>query len=49
MGVEVGHLEMWREEKLFDSAVLLLGELHFMMICNKLPAKHLALERVLER
>jgi hypothetical protein len=43
MGMEVGHPEMWKEEKLYDSAVLLLGELHFMMICNKLPAKHLAL------
>jgi hypothetical protein len=49
MVVEVGRLEMWREERLFDSAVSLVEELHFMMIYIKLPAKLLALEQVLER
>jgi hypothetical protein len=49
MDVEVDHLGMWKEEKLYGSAVLLLRELHFMMTCNKLPSKSPALEQVLER
>jgi hypothetical protein len=43
MGVEVDHLGMWRKEKLYGSAVLLLGELHFMMISCKLQTKPQAL------
>jgi hypothetical protein len=49
MGVEVGHLGMWKEEKLYDSAVLLLEELHFMTSCSILPVRPQALEQVLER
>jgi hypothetical protein len=49
MGVGVGHLGMWKEEKRYGSAVLLLEELHFMMTGSKLPSKSLALEQVLER
>jgi hypothetical protein len=49
MAVEVGHLGMWKEEKLCGSAVLLLEELHFMMTCSKLPVRPQALEQVLER
>lgn len=49
MDVAVGHLEMWKEEKLCGSVVLLLEELHFMMTCSKLPVRPQALEQVLER
>jgi hypothetical protein len=49
MGVEVGRLGMWKEEKLYDSAVLLLEELHSMMTCNKLPVRPRSSEQVLER
>jgi hypothetical protein len=49
MDVEVGHLGMWKEEKLCGSAALLLEELHFMMTCSKLPLRPQALEQVLER
>jgi hypothetical protein len=49
MDVEVGHLGMWKEEKLYGSALLLLEELHFMMSCSILPVKSQASEQVLER
>lgn len=49
MDVEVGRLGMWKKGNLYGSAVLLLEELHFMMICSKLPSKSLVLEQVLKR
>jgi hypothetical protein len=48
-GVEMGHLGMWKEEKLYDSAVLLLEGLHCMTSCRILPVRPQALEQVLER
>lgn len=47
--MEVDHPGMWKKGKLYGSAVLLLGELHFMMTCSKLPTKSLVLEQVLQR